>query len=230
MRDSELHKGHRKRVRDRYIESGLDSFEPHQIVELLLFYCIPMKDTNELAHKMIKEFGTFHNLLEAHPLEIVKRCGVSENVAVLISLIPSLSRRYLTSKWDKKVSLANSTIAGKFAVSFFTGRTVEHFYIFCLDVQKNLLYPALIAKGSLSEAPIYPREIVAAVLNHQASCIILAHNHPGGLLSASRSDIEATKLIKNVLEPINVDVLDHIIVAGEGYYSFAEKRVLNLSY
>jgi DNA repair protein RadC len=93
-----MHEGHRKRVKDRFLSEGLDAFEDHQVLELLLFYCIPRRDTNELAHRMIKEFGSLAGLFEAEPKDISKRCGVSENTAILVSLVPSLARRYFKAR------------------------------------------------------------------------------------------------------------------------------------
>lgn len=226
----ELHKGHRERVKDRYIYSGLDSFEDHQVLELILFYCYPMVDTNEKAHKMINEFGTLTNLLDANPLDIEKRCKVSTNVAVLLSLIPPLSRRYLKSKWGKKMVLDSSAKVGNYAISLFMEKKNEAFYLICLDSQRKLNFAPLISEGTIDQAPIYTREIVEQALKYQAASVIITHNHPSGLLVASRADIEATKKIIMALETINIEVLDHIIVAGEEYMSFAEKKMLRLFY
>jgi len=224
--DKGLHKGHRQRVKTRYLAEGLDAFEDHQVLEMLLFYCIPMRDTNELAHKMIREFGSLAGLFEADPEDICKRCGVSENTAILISMIPSLARRYLKSKWRNKPVLNNSAKAGEYAVSLFAGRIYEAFFVICLDSQNRVNYAALVHEGTINEAPVYPRLIVETVLRHQANSVILAHNHPGGSLAPSNADIEITRKIAAAIEAISVKVIDHIIVAGDKYYSFAERGLL----
>lgn len=221
-----LHEGHRQRVKGRYLVEGLDSFADHQVLELLLFYCIPMKDTNELAHKMLGEFGSLAGIFEADPKDICKRCGVSENTAILISLIPSLSRRYFKGKWGEKPVLSSSTKAGEYAVSLFVGRTYEVFYVICLDSQNRVNYAVLVHEGTINETPVYPRLIVEAVLRHQANSVILAHNHPGGSMRPSDADLQITKRIIAALEAISVHVVDHIIVAGEKYFSFAEKGLM----
>ncbi|HHY06058.1 MAG TPA: DNA repair protein RadC [Clostridia bacterium] len=221
-----LHQGHRQRMRTRYIKEGLDAFADHQVLEMLLFYCIPRRDTNELAHKMIREFGSLANLFEAVPKDIAERCGVSENTAVLVSLIPSLSRRYKQRRWGDKPYLGESTKAGEYAVSLFTGRTYEAFFILCLDAQNRLNHAALVNEGTINEAPVYPRNIVEIALRHQAAKVILAHNHPGGSLKPSQADMGITKIIKNALGAISIDVVDHIIVAGDKYFSLAEKGLL----
>ncbi|NLY43043.1 MAG: DNA repair protein RadC [Clostridiaceae bacterium] len=224
--DKKVHKGHRQRVKARYLAEGLDAFEDHQVLELLLFYCIPMKDTNELAHNMIREFGTLAGLFEADPKDICKRCGVSENTAILISLIPSLARRYFISRWGNKPVLSSSTAAGEYMVSLFTGRTYEVFYVICLDSQNRVNYAALVHEGTINEVPVYPRLIVETALRHKASSVILAHNHPGGSLKPSSEDIMVTKKIKAALEAISIRVCDHIIVAGDKFTSMAEKGLI----
>ena len=221
-----LHEGHRKRVRDRYLSEGLDAFEDHQVLELLLYYCIPRRDTNELAHRMIKQFGSLAGLFEAKPKDISEKCGVSENTAILVSLIPSLARRYNTVKLGDRPLLNTSSKAGEYAVSLFAGRTYEVFYAICLNSQNRVNYAALVQEGTLTEAPVYPRLVVEAVLCHKASSVILAHNHPGGSMQPSRADIEVTGRISRALEPISVKVVDHIIVAGGRYFSFKENGLL----
>jgi len=221
-----LHEGHRNRVRERYLNEGLDGFYDYQILELLLFYAIPMKDTNELAHKLVNEFGSLHELFEADPKDICKRSGISLNAAILISMIPQISRKYMNAKWGEKPIINSSSKAGDYAVSLFVGRKYEAFYVLCLDAQNRINYSALVHEGTINEAPVYPRIIVETVLRHQANAVILAHNHPGGSLKPSGADIEVTKKISNALGAISIKVIDHIIVAGDAYYSFAEKGML----
>ncbi len=227
LMDKKLHEGHRKRVKARYLAEGMDAFEDHQVLEFLLFYSIQIRDTNELAHKLIKEFGTLAGLFEADPKDICKRCGVSENTAILISLIPSLSRRYFRGKWGNKPQINSSSKAGEYAVSLFAGRTYEAFYVICLDSQNRVNYAALVHEGTINEAPVYPRLIVETSLRHQANGVILAHNHPGGSLKPSTADIEVTKKIYIALNAIGINVIDHVIVAGDKYFSFAENGYMN---
>lgn len=221
-----LHEGHRERVRKRFLAEGMDSFADHQILELLLFYCIPIKDTNDLAHKLLSEFGSLAGLFEASPEEICKQCKVSTNTAVLLSLMPSLARRYFTGKWSEKPLLNSSSKAGEYVVSLFVGRTYEVFYLLCLNAQNRVNYAALVHEGTINEAPVYPRLIVETALRHQASTVILAHNHPGGTLRPSGADKEVTERIVAALGAISIQVADHIIVAGHEYYSFMEHGLL----
>jgi len=223
-----LHQGHRQRVKIRYLKEGLDAFADHQVLEMLLFYSVPRKDTNELAHKMLHEYGSLAGLFEAAPKDIAKKCGVSENTAILVSLIPSLARRYFQGKWGEKPVLSSTTTAGGYAISLFAGRTYECFYVICLDAQNRVNCAELVHEGTINETPVYPRNIVETALRHQANSIILAHNHPGGSLNPSSADIDVTNRIKAAMEPICIKVVDHIIVAGDKFFSFTERGLLGL--
>ncbi len=224
--DKNIHKGHRQRVKKRVLKEGIDSFEDHQILELLLFYCIPMKDTNKLAHQLIDNFGSLAGVFDASPSDLIKKAKITENSAILLSLIPSLARRYQQGKFKGKTILSSTSKAGDYVLSLFTGRLYEVFYVICLDTQNKVNHTCLLHEGTINEAPVYPRLIVETALRHQAASVILAHNHPGGRLEPSQADINVTGKIKIALEAISIAVVDHIIVAENRYYSFAENRIL----
>lgn len=226
-REANVHEGHRSRVRERYIEEGLDDFKDHEILELLLYYCIRQRNTNDLAHRLLKEYGTFKDLAEADPRDIARRCGVSENTAVLLSLIAPLSRRYLKQKWEDKPVINSSSKAGNYAVTLFADKVYECFYLICLDSQNRVNHASLVHEGTINEAPVYPRIIVETALRHKANSIILSHNHPGGSLKPSKADIDVTHKICQAMKPISIHVVDHIIVAGDRYMSFAEEGILD---
>ncbi|PKM62056.1 MAG: hypothetical protein CVU99_00960 [Firmicutes bacterium HGW-Firmicutes-4] len=224
--DQNPHKGHRQRLKKRVIKEGIDSFEDHQILELLLFYGIPMKDTNALAHALIDRYGSLSGVFDADPRDLCDQAGITENTALLLSLIPALARRYQQGKLAAKAVLSSTTAAGEYTLSLFTGRLNEAFYVISLDSQNRVNQASLLHEGTINEAPVYPRLIVETALRHQAASIILAHNHPGGSLAPSPADLAVTQRIKAATEAIAITVVDHIIVAGDGYYSFAENRVL----
>lgn len=221
-----MHEGHRERVKKRFLNEGLDSFEDHQVLELLLFYAIPRKDTNELAHTLINKYGSLSAVFEADPVELATTIGISDNSAVLLSLIPYLSRYYLKDKWSKNEIIDSSTKAGKYLLDLFAGRNYEMFYLICLDVQNKVINASLVHEGTVNEVHIYPRIIVETALRYKANSVILAHNHPSGSMEISMADEEATKKIKLALNAISIQVMDHIIVAGNHYVSFAEKGIL----
>ena len=217
------HEGHRDRMRAKYQFGGLDGFEEHEVLEVLLYYCYPRRDTNEIAHKMLAEFGSLHNLFEADIETLTDRLNCSKSVAFLLNFVPALANRYFRSKWSRNFVINSTRVAGEFAIDLFSGHTSERFYVLSLDSQRRLNNVSLISKGTISESAVYPREIVRVVIQDKAPCIILAHNHPGGSMRPSGADMEITRQIVEGLEFINVEVLDHIIVAGDTYYSFAAR-------
>jgi DNA repair protein RadC len=217
------HANHRSRIRQRYINNGIGAFAEHEILELLLFYCYPRCDTNKIAHRLVNEYGSLHDLMDADVKDIMNRCKVSENVAVLINLVPSLASVYFRGKWRAKPFLDDEKKAGMYCISLFIDSTAERFYLLSLDTQRRLNYVSLITEGTLNETAVYPRQIVSEALKHHATAVILAHNHPGGAITPSRKDMTATAKIVEGLDFIGISVLDHIVVAGEKYYSFSAR-------
>jgi len=221
--DKHPHGGHRDRFRARYISGGLEGFHDHEVLELLLYYCYPRGDTNPRAHMMLGEFGSLHNLFEADVETLMERLNCTENVAVLLNLIPALANRYFRSKWSRKVTLNSVKAAGDFAIDLFVGHTVERFYVLSLDSQGRLINTTLISKGTVDEAAVYPREVIRVAIQDKVTSVILTHNHPGGYLRPSQADLDVTRQIVEGLQYIGVNVLDHIVVAGDTYYSFAAR-------
>ncbi|HZK34980.1 MAG TPA: DNA repair protein RadC [Bacillota bacterium] len=221
-----MHTGHRDRLKDRFLKEGLDCFDQHQVLELLLFYAIPYKDTNPLAHELIDKYGSLSAVLEADPKELQTVKGVGKNTAVILSLMPQLCRRYLNDKWGDRPRLSSTRKAGEYTTTLFSGRLTEVFYVICLDAQNRVTHSALVHEGTIDTAPVYPREIVQTALRHQATGLILAHNHPGGSLNPSGADIDATRKIIEACDTVSIRVVDHIIVAGGKHYSFADNGLI----
>lgn len=222
----DAHSGRRQRVRDRYFREGLSSFEEHEVLELLLYYSIPMKDTNVLAHRLLKEYGSLANLMEADPKELMDRCKLSPITSTLITMIPPLSRRYLVSRHREKLTIDSTTKAGDYVKSLFVGYSYEVFQVILLNSKNQVNHACVIHEGTINEAAVYPRMIVEAALRHKAVSVIIAHNHPGGTKTPSSADISVTKKIRTALEAISIRLMDHIIIAGNTYTSFAEKELL----
>lgn len=223
---TDLHKGHRKRQREIFIKSGLDDFYDHQVLELLLFYAYVRIDTKPIAKKMIDNFGGINNLFEANPKDIMRICNVSENVAVLVSLTSHLVKRYLNSRWKKNDLLNNTKVIGEYALSIFIREKYECFYVIFLNSQHRLLGSALVHEGSIDSVTIHPRNIVEICLRHNASYVAFAHNHPSGDLYPSREDIDVTTELQRVLSMLEIDVVDHIIVGGNDFFSFTQNDLL----
>jgi DNA repair protein RadC len=222
-----LHKGHRERLKERFLREGLDGFEDHQVLELLLFQVIPRRDTNPIAHRLIQRFGSLSAVLESDPKDLAGVEGVGANAAAFLSLIPQITRRYFLDRVKQsRKPLNNSESAAEYLVPLMAGRPEEVFYVICLDSQLKVLYPALISEGTVKDALVHPRHVVEAAIRHKAASVILAHNHPAGTVKPSSHDHKLTKLLVQALGAIHINVADHIIVAGEQIYSFQREGMM----
>lgn len=227
MRDEELHKGHRGRLKMRFLKEGLDGFEDHQVLELLLFQTIPRLDTNPVAHSLIQRFGSLSAVLEADTKDLASVDGVGLNAAAFLSMIPQVTRRYFIDRIKhSRKPLTSSETASEYLVPLMAGRTEEVFYVICLDSRLRVLYPALISEGTVKDAFVHPRHVVEAAVRHKAASVLLAHNHPGGTVSPSNHDHSITRRLVQALGNIDIKVVDHVIVAGDQIYSFAREGTL----
>ena len=222
----QLHRGHRERLKGRCLEEGLDAFDDHQVLELLLFYALPYRDTNEIAHRLLQYFGSFSGVLDADYHELCRIPGVGPNTAVLLCTLPEFFRRYQQDHMGPKVSLQRVKDAGEYAVGLFIGCKYERFYLLCLDLQGKLIKAALLGEGTLDQVSVYPRIAAETALRYRAEAVVLTHNHPTGSLQPSADDLQVTKRIALALSAIDIDVLDHIIVGGERYVSLADMGLM----
>jgi DNA repair protein RadC len=224
---SHVHHGHRERLRARFLEDGLDSFQDHQVLELLLFHVISRGDTNPIAHRLMQRFGSLSAVLEADPKDIASVEGVGTRAATFLSLIPQVTRRYFHDRVSRdNPRLASSEAVTDYVSPLMAGRPEEVFYVLCLDSHCRVLYPALIGQGTVKDAHVEPRHVVEEALRHRASSVVLAHNHPGGAAKPSNADHRLTALLVQVLGAMGIPVVDHVIVAGDQAYSFAREGVL----
>ncbi|GHV41993.1 UPF0758 protein [Clostridia bacterium] len=224
--EKNVHIGHRERMRERYIESGIFAFSDHEIIEFLLYFAIPQRDTNALAHKMLAEFGSLHNLMDTHPLEISRRCGVSMSCAILLTIAPQVHKRYAESKMKEKIFFSNTKDVGNYLVSLFAAETSECFYMLCFDTRQRLIAPALISRGTIDKSQIYIRQVAEAALKFKAASVVLSHNHPNNDLEPSPEDLDATAKIVSALDALDIETLDHVIVNAANYFSFRESGLI----
>ena len=215
------HAGHRQRMRERFCAQGLTGFAPHEVLELILFYAIPRQNVNPLAHRLIEHFGSLHGVLDAPVEELAKVEGVGQSAAALLSLFSKVSRELELSRETETEVVNNRIMAEEHCRRLLAGLKQEHLYAVCLNGQMQLISDVLIAKGTLSEVPAYPRLVVEAALRHNAHVVVLCHNHPGGQLAPSQADIESTYTLSHLLAGLGVILADHLIVCGN--------RVLSMS-
>lgn len=217
-----VHDGHRNRLKSRFLSQGLAGFEDHNVLELLLFYAIPRSDTNEIAHELLNEFKTLSGVFDAPVEALCKVKGISLHSATLIKLIPELLSVYHSDK-TKDIKIINSTTeAGKFMVPRFYGKKNEEVHVLLLDDKKNVIRCEKLFEGTVNSAPVTVKKVVAAAVNSNATAVVVAHNHPGGIALPSRADRVVTDKIFNALKLINVELCDHIIVADDDFVSMAD--------
>lgn len=215
-----VHEGHRERMRNKYVNKGIEVFEQHEILEMLLFYAIPRKNTNDIAYRLLEACGSLSAVFDA-PIDILMQQGLSYNAAVLLHMIPDLSRAYQSDKFDNEEKIITDENIGKKMVHLFAGKNEECVYAFFLDAKGKEKYSGIISKGDASSAPLFSKDIVSIAARCKAVTVIIAHNHPSGVAFPSRADLEATADIADALDTIGIHLADHIIVADRDYISLS---------
>ena len=221
-----LHEGHRERKRRQFLESGLDSFQEHEVLELLLYYAIPRKDTNPIAHSLLREFGSLDAVFAAPIERLMEVGGIGENAAALIHLILPLYRRIRVSAMAQETIITSPEAAGAFFLDRFAGERTEVMYQACLDAKGKLLSVQRLASGDVNFVHADIRSIVQNALLCRASAVVLAHNHPSGVALPSESDNAVTLQVHQVLQSVGVTLFDHIIVADDDFVSLRENGLL----
>ena len=217
-----IHDGHRQRLRDRFRAEGLDNFSDIQVLELLLFYCIPRRDTNPIAHALLDRFGSLSQVLDAPIEELARVPGMGEGAAAFFSLTTAVGRRYQVDKVRSEVILSSIEKCGRYLVPYFYGRRNETVFLLCLDAKCKVLCCRELGEGSVNSAGVPIRRIVEAALAANATSVILAHNHPSGLAIPSGEDIQTTQRVTAALNTVDIILADHIIVADEEFTSMAQ--------
>lgn len=205
------HEGHRQRLKQRFLKTGLQNFEPHEVLELLLFYSRPRIDTNAIAHQLINTFGSFEAVFNADFEELAQIKGVGDSGAVLIKMIPQLLSVYSISKTENDIMDTSKKICNHF-YSYFIGAKNEQLRVTCLDDSLKIIGSAVIFEGGLSSVPVNVRKIIEFTYRSKSEMIIIAHNHPNGLAMASEQDVRTTNELHRILKSVGIKLLDHIIV------------------
>lgn len=223
--ENSIHQGHRKRMKDRFLEQGLDGFNEVQVLELLLFFVIPIKDTNLIAHALLERFGTLHQVLDAPVKELVKIDGIGTQAATLLKLTTQVSRRYEVSRINGREILHSTELCARHLIPHFVGRRDEVVFLLCLDSKCMELSCTQVGRGSVNAAGISVRKIVETALEAKATSVVLAHNHPSGLAIPSAEDIATTRRVAVALDAVGIFLADHIVVADDDYVSLLDSNL-----
>ena len=215
-----VHEGHRQRLRERFLKEGLDNFTEIQVLELMLFYCIPRQDTNELAHALLKQFGSLSQVLETSPEELKTVKGIGDNTAFFLSLVPAVGRYYDVNRSMRcDEPLRTTDACGYYLLSQFKGRSKETVFLLCLDAKCKVLCCPMIGEGGVNSAGVPVRRVVEVALGANATTVVLAHNHPSGIALPSHEDIATTRRIAAALSAVDVTLADHVVVADGDFTS-----------
>lgn len=225
MRDNS---GHRERIRQKYLQNGINSLQEYEILELLLTYCIPRKDTKELAKKLLKQFRNIEKILKLNEEELRSIDGLGKTSICFLKLMGELPNIFYKNNLEnsENILIKNKENLIKYLRSLIAYEKIEKFYVLYLSSSNKLITCQEKSYGTLDKSAVYPREIYKDVLKYNAKAVILAHNHPSGNINPSQSDKEITKEIAKGLMSFDAILIEHIIISDNSYFSFLEEGLI----
>jgi len=228
LSSSQKHKGtgHRKRLRERFLQSGLDGFLDYEIVELLLTLGTPRKDCKPMAKDAIREFGGLQGTLDASLDDLRKIRGIGLANAFGIKLFQTVSERYTREKIPERITLDTSEVVANFLQKLIGREKKEHFVMLSLDSRNNLIEISSISIGSLTASVVHPREVFRKAIRVSAAQIIIAHNHPSGNPEPSPEDVALTRRLEDAAKILGIELLDHIVVTKDTFSSLKEQNLM----
>ena len=221
------YEGHRERLRKKYLQGGYFAFHEYEVLELLLTYVIPRKDTKPIAKDLIEKFGSLDGVVTASIKELCSISGIKENSAIFVKLLGDLSKNLYKGEIRKEgIQLKDKNSLIRYLRSEIGFSSREEFRVIFLNNYNMLVGSETLFIGTIDKSAVYPREIVEKVLYYKAKGIIFAHNHPSGNLRPSKQDIQITEHMQEALDLIDVKLLEHIIITQDGYFSFLEEGLI----
>ena len=213
--DGNIHAGHRERMRERFLQNGLQGFNEHEVLEMLLFYVIRRGDTNELAHHILTEFGSLHDVLTADKDTLCRVNGVGDNVEFYLRFLGAF-HDYVEQSRIRNITMKTYENRCLYFRTKLMSCTDEHFLVACLDDDLKVIRCFTIARGAPGHVTIEMQTLARKVLSVHCSRIIMAHNHPKGRSVPSMEDISSTKTIAKTMKAIDIELIDHIVVGTDG--------------
>lgn len=225
--EENLHNGHRNRLREMAYKSDFKNLEQHQLLELLLTYVIPRKDTNPIAHKLIKEFGSFSGVLDAKLEDLMKVKGIGEKTANFLVSIKHFFFAYNKNKNGSNSVILNTAQAVEFIKPFLESKPYEEFYVVCIDNLNKVKLCEFISSGAVNKTSVDVRKIMEVVFKSGVGNVIVCHNHPSGSPNPSFADDKLTKALLTTLCINGINLLDHIIIGENSFYSYNKSGIIN---
>jgi len=218
--------GHRKRLRERFLNSGLQGFHDYEVIELLLTLGTPRSDCKQSAKDALKTFGSLQAVLEANIEDLQTINGIGPSNVFGLKLTQTVARRYLADRIIGQDIVTSSEEVLDYLKHNLRDKKQEIFSVIYLNGRNAIIGMEELFHGSLTSSVVYPRDVVQKVLKNSAAALIFVHNHPSGNVKPSNEDIKITKKLKSAMNTIDVTVHDHLIIAGNNYYSFADNNLL----
>ena len=226
MSNNKLHVGHRKRLRARFLKSGIEGLHDYEQIELLLTYAIPVKDVKHVSKLLIKKFKNISGILDASHDELLNVNGLGNNSSVLIKFVREILTVYSKERMYSNDVLSSPEKVYEYSKLKIGSNKNELLMAVFLNTKNMVIRCEIVSEGSIDSVAVYPRKIMELALKNNASGLIIVHNHPSGDPSPSTSDEELTKELKNISDSMDIRLLDHIIVSKESYYSFSKQGKL----
>lgn len=215
-------RGHRRRLRERYLRSGLHALHDHEKLELLLTFVILRRDTKPIARDLLKRFGTVGEVLNARPEQLAEVDGVGQQASVLLSLVQEFGAYNLQQRTRRQPALTNRRKVEEYLRTAFGLRQDEYVAVLFLDTANRVINSQVLSEGTVNQCAIYPRELFKKAFGAGAAGIILAHNHPAGSLQPSEADWSLTLRLHELGKLLDLPLLDHLVVCRERVQSLRE--------
>lgn len=218
--------GHRQRLREKFLKSGLDGFHDYEIIELLLTLGTPRTDCKQQAKDALKKFGSLKAVLEAEPTGLKEIKGIGDKNVLGLKIAQAVSTRYLADRVLDKDFVRSADEVLDYLKHNLRDKNREVFLVIYLNGRNQILKMEELFEGTLSTSAVYPREVVKRALVNDAAALVFVHNHPSGNPNPSQDDLTITKKLKKAAQAIDVSVHDHLIIAGNDVYSFADHGLI----
>jgi DNA repair protein RadC len=223
---NETHEGHRKRLRERFLKSGLSGFQDYEIVELLLSLGTPRRDCKQAAKDALKQFKNLRGVLEASPEQLQEINGIGAHSAFGIKLMHEVAREFLKARMMEKPFYRSSQEVFDYLYHAMRGLKKEVFKVMYLTTQNQIIDTADLSQGTVNGSAVSPREIVEGAIRNNAAALIFVHNHPSGDPGPSTADKSITRELVQAGRIMHIKVLDHIIIGENRYFSFAGEGLI----
>lgn len=213
--------GHRKRLKERFAQTGFAGFHDYEVLEFLLYFVILRKDTKVISKTLLERFGNFTGVLNADIKELQAINGIGPHVAFFLKVIGGTIGFYFDERAKQEdIQFTNLEQLAEYFRATIGGNPNEVMRVVYLNSKNRLIYAENLSEGTVSEAVAFPRKIVEGALKYRATTVIISHNHPGGLPEPSENDNIMTMQIKNALQTVNISLQEHIIISPDGFYSY----------